>query len=236
MAELKAVFFDVRGTLFDSRGCARQVIDIVLPMFAEHLPAEPEEIIHRFNVVLLDQVGGRHIRREAPLSRLKRFRALLDSYGVNKRRLAEDMNSKYDATRRLLLRQFLRDGSADVLAELGRRNVQRGAIMNGTPAVQRALVAALELDRFLDHVVLAEVEGYSKPDARLFQRALEIAGVRADEMLYVGDSPVADVMGASRAGIPVVWFNPDARRLPKGMPTPDFTIAGLGELLSVAEF
>lgn len=236
MSELKSVFFDVRGTLYDSRACARQVMDIVLGIFGQQLPAgDPEGVRSRFDAVFLDQLAGAHLRRGRRFSRLKRFEALLQSYDVARPGLAAQMNSKYDATRRLMMRQFLRPDAMDVLRELGRRRLMRGVIMNGTHAMQRNLLSQLGLEAELEHVVLAEVEGYNKPDPRLFRRALEIADIEPDQALYVGDSPLTDILGAARAGIPTVWLDTGCRRLPRGFPAPDFTIYGLGEVLPLTE-
>jgi putative hydrolase of the HAD superfamily len=233
---LKAVFFDVEGTLWDGDGCARQVLEIVLPRFKDSLPVDDmDEVIRRFNAVFFDQVRAEHLRDRRPFSRLVRFEALLDSYGVKKRGLAREISHKCDATRRLIMRQFLRGGALALLADLGRRGLLRGAIVNGTPAVQRHLINSIGLEQHLDLVVLAEIEGYSKPDARIFKRSLELAGVEAGQTLYVGDSPLTDLLGASRAGIPTVWFNDGRRRVPKGFPAPDFTISTLDELPSVIE-
>jgi HAD superfamily hydrolase (TIGR01549 family) len=236
MGELKAVFFDVNGTLFDHRGCARHVMDLVLPIFADQLPTDDvNEIVRRFNALLLDQVTGRYLRRRESLSRLKRFQALLDSYGVKKPNLAREMSNRYSATRRLMVHQFLHPEAVFVLEELRRRGLRCGVIMNGTLALQRTLLAALGLQSHLDQVVLADAEGYAKPDPRLFNRALELAGVSAGQMLYVGDSPVMDILGASRVGMPTVWFNVRGASMPKGLPAPDFTISSLRELLPIAE-
>ncbi len=236
MSELKAVFFDVNGTLWDHQRCAQHVMDIVLPGFTPPLPQDQtDEIIRRFNAVFFDLPRKEHIRHRRPFSMVRRFQALLDSYNVKDRRLARELSHRYDSVRRLVMRQFLRSEAVPVLSELGRRGLQRGVIMNGTPAVQRHLIQTLGLEPYLQHVVLGEVEGYSKPDVRLFRRALELAGVQADEMLFVGDSPLTDVLGASRAGIPTVWLNTGHRRLPNGFPLPDFTIASLTELLDIAK-
>ncbi len=236
MSELKAVFFDVNGTLWDHQGCAQHVMDIVLPSFTPPLPEDQtDEIIRRFNAVFFDLPRKDHIRRRRPFSMLRRMQALLDSYNAKGRRLAREMSHKYDSVRRLVMRQFLRSDAVRVLSELGRRGLQRGVIMNGGPAVQRHLIQTLGLGSHLQHVILGEVEGYSKPDVRLFRRALELAEVEADEMLFVGDSPLTDILGASRAGIPTVWFNTGLRRLPNGFPAPDFAISSLTELLAIAK-
>ena len=236
MAELKAVFFDVRGTLFDGKACARHVMEIVLSRFPGELPGNIDRVGPHFNAVLLDQISSAHLRRIEPLSRLKRFEALLDLYGIKKPGLAQEINALYDATRRMMLRQFLRPGAFRVLDQLGGRGLLRGAIMNGTVSLQRALLSALNLQDRLDLVVLGDVEGYNKPDTRLFERALEQGGVRADEALYVGDSLVTDVLGASRASIPTVWLSPRPRSVPAGLPAPDFTIGSLRELIPITEF
>ncbi len=234
MSELKAVFFDVNGTLWDNQGCARHVMDIVLPKFTPPLPEEDtDEVVRRFNAVVLELPRTQHVRERRPFSRLKRFEALLTSYGVKRRGLAQQLSHTYDSARRLVMRQFLRPAVHRVLDELGRRGLERGVIMNGAPAVQRHLIQTLALEPHMEHVVLGEIEGYSKPDVRLFKRALELAGVDADQMLYVGDSPLTDILGASRAGIPTVWFNTGRRRLPRSFPTPDFTISTLTELLDI---
>jgi len=234
--QLKAVFFDVEGTLWDASACARHVLDVIMPSFRTYLPVDDMgEILRRFNAVLFDQIGTEHLRERRPVSRLQRFQALLDSFDVKKRGLARQMSHKYDSARRLIMREFVRDDATRVLAQIGRRGLQRGAIVNGAPAAQRHLIDTLGLQPHMDYVVLAEVEGYAKPDVRLFKRVLERTGLEAEQMMYVGDSPLTDVLGASRAGIPTVWLNPGHRRLPRGFPTPDFTINALSELLPIIE-
>ena len=57
------------------------------------------------------------------------------------------------------------------------------------------------LAELVDGVVSSAEVGAAKPDAALFQAALALAGVRADQALYVGDSPANDVEGARSAGI-----------------------------------
>ncbi|MCD6416375.1 MAG: HAD family hydrolase [Planctomycetes bacterium] len=234
MPKLKAVYFDVDGTLWDRAACDRHVMEIVLQRFAESLPQEGTgPIIRRFNAVFFQLLEREHLRASRPFSRLRRFEALLESYKISPRGLAHELNRTYDATRRLMMRQFLRRDALHVLKELKRRGLQRGVVMNGQPAVQRHLLETLGLTPHLDHSVLADVEGFLKPDARLFKRTLEAAGLRPKQMLYVGDSPLTDTLGASRAGIPTVWFNADGRPEPRGWPTPDFTISDLSELLSI---
>src|SRR3954454_690547 len=59
----------------------------------------------------------------------------------------------------------------------------------------------------VDGVVTSATVGATKPDARLFQRALEVAGSRPEEAVHVGDSLENDVAGARSAGIEPVLLD-----------------------------
>jgi 2-haloacid dehalogenase len=72
-----------------------------------------------------------------------------------------------------------------------------------------------------------------KPHPAIFQEALRRLDLRPEEVLYVGDSPYADVFGARHVGMPVAWINRSGARLPKRLPSPDATIATLTDLLDV---
>ncbi|MBI5946469.1 MAG: HAD family hydrolase [Chloroflexi bacterium] len=52
-----------------------------------------------------------------------------------------------------------------------------------------------------------EVNSY-KPDRVIFERALDMAGTSAQETMYVGDNYFADVVGARRAGLMPVLYDP----------------------------
>jgi putative hydrolase of the HAD superfamily len=63
------------------------------------------------------------------------------------------------------------------------------------------VLAQAGLLHLVDAVVPSAVAGAAKPDARLFEAALEAAGCRAAEAIHVGDSLENDVAGATAAGI-----------------------------------
>jgi putative hydrolase of the HAD superfamily len=47
-----------------------------------------------------------------------------------------------------------------------------------------------------------------KPDPRIFQAAIDLLGLEADQVWYVGDLPAIDVVGARRAGIQPYLMDP----------------------------
>jgi len=86
-----------------------------------------------------------------------------------------------------------------------RRGIKVGIISNASRNLP-AMLKRTGLYRIFNHVIVSEEEGFEKPDSRIFMRALEIAGVKPNECVYVGDNFLADVEGAKRAGIRPVWL------------------------------
>lgn len=59
----------------------------------------------------------------------------------------------------------------------------------------------LGFDEYLDFAIASDTFGVEKPDRRIFEEGLRLAGVSAERAIYVGDSPEADVAGARSVGI-----------------------------------
>lgn len=82
-----------------------------------------------------------------------------------------------------------------------------GVISNSNGSVRRALEEA-GLGAHLDFVIDSTVVGIAKPDPRVFALGLEAAGAAPDEACYIGDSYFVDIVGARRAGLDAVLFDP----------------------------
>jgi FMN hydrolase / 5-amino-6-(5-phospho-D-ribitylamino)uracil phosphatase len=106
-----------------------------------------------------------------------------------------------------------------------RRSHRLFAISNGNADLERCGIAHL----FAGHVT-ARAAGAAKPDPRIFAALLDMAGVDASEVLHIGDDPLADVVGATRAGIQAVWLNRGARAWPEQYSKPSRTITTLAEI------
>jgi REG-2-like HAD superfamily hydrolase len=71
------------------------------------------------------------------------------------------------------------------------------------------------IGHYFEFVVCSEAEGYVKPHRRLFERALELAGVDPEAAVHVGDSYPEDVEGAQAVGIQAILVDrPGHRRVP----------------------
>ena len=99
------------------------------------------------------------------------------------------------------------------------------ALSNGNADLGRCGIAHL-----FDGHVTAAAAGAAKPDARIFEHLARLAGVAREQVLHIGDDPLADVVGARLAGMQAVWLNRDARAWPAHLALPDCTISTLAEI------
>ena len=79
-----------------------------------------------------------------------------------------------------------------------------------------------------------QVNSY-KPNPEIFASTLDKMGLKHDEVIMIGDSPVSDICGAKNAGIKIVWINRKKEKLGMEWPVPDYQISNLTELLDILE-
>jgi len=113
---------------------------------------------------------------------------------------------------------------AEPMLQALRKHFLLGVITNGNADVQRVGLAD-----YFHFALRAEDIGIAKPDARLFQEALQRGGVDASAAVHIGDHPGDDIAGAQQAGLRAVWFNP-AGKVWEGDKLPDAQIRSLTEL------
>lgn len=127
-------------------------------------------------------------------------------------------------------------GASQLLAALDAANVPWGIVTNGTSRSQRGKVVKLGLEPRAACIVVSEEVGWRKPETEVFRIAAQLLGIDTGEVLFVGDHPVADIVGAANAGMRTAWL--DRGRV---WPTsehgvsPDFIVASLSELGWVAD-
>lgn len=87
-----------------------------------------------------------------------------------------------------------------VLAALKAGGLVVGAVSNWEPRLPE-LCAHHGIASHFDFILASESEGFAKPGRRLFQIALERAGVEPHEAIHAGDHLTEDVQAAESAGI-----------------------------------
>jgi putative hydrolase of the HAD superfamily len=100
------------------------------------------------------------------------------------------------------------DPEADAALRLVRDFGLGAAVISNSNGTVRAIMDSLGLGAHLDFVLDSSEVGVEKPDARIFRLALQRAGLRPAEAVYVGDLYSIDVLGARAAGITAVLLDP----------------------------
>jgi putative hydrolase of the HAD superfamily len=81
-------------------------------------------------------------------------------------------------------------------------------MVSNREAPYREEMQKLKLDCYFQFFLAGGEINSFKPDALIFERALELAGTSAQETMYVGDNYFADIVGAQRAGLMPVLYDP----------------------------
>jgi HAD superfamily hydrolase (TIGR01549 family) len=81
-----------------------------------------------------------------------------------------------------------------------------------------------------DAIVISADTGLRKPNQLIFRKILDLMHLQARDILFVGDTPQDDILGAERAGMHTAWINRRGKPIPEGVPAPDITITDLAEL------
>jgi putative hydrolase of the HAD superfamily len=220
VSRVKAVFFDLDGTLFDRDAAVRALFAEQYRVFESRLGGIAEE---RFVERLLELDDHGHADKRATYGILVRELGLDATLGERLVDHYRDIYSRFGGP-------FA--DALPTLTALRARGLELGLITNGRVDTQAAKIERLGLAPFLDTVLISEREGVRKPDPQIYARAVERLGVAASQAWHVGDHPTADVAGAHAAGLTAVW-----RHVPY-WPEPAtgaFTIFTLAELLPLIE-
>jgi putative hydrolase of the HAD superfamily len=125
-------------------------------------------------------------------------------------------------------------GMQSTITTLRGHGLKLGIITNGETDFQSRNMAALGLDELFDAVLISQREGLRKPERQLFLRAAEKLDVRVVDCLFVGDNPVADILGAHAAGMQTAWFGPGLEWPANLAPLPGARIESLPQVLELA--
>ena len=121
-----------------------------------------------------------------------------------------------------------------VLGEMQSRGIRQGILSNAShDADVQTLVDRADLRRYMDFVISSAEIGMRKPHARAFRAALDRWDAPREQILMVGDTPEADILGAGNIGIRSAWVRRYARPAEEMDVFADVEIQGLEELQRV---
>jgi HAD superfamily hydrolase (TIGR01509 family) len=178
-SSLKAVLFDIDGTLVDSNYLHVEAWDRA---FAE--------VGH--------PVNAWRIHRSIGMDSSKLLESLLGDDAERLGDAAKARNSEIYAGMTDRLRSF--DGAQDLLHAIDGLGLQVVLATSAPPEELESLRAVLDIEDAISEITSASDVETAKPSPDIVQVALKKAGVDADEAVFVGDA-VWDITAAGAAGV-----------------------------------
>ncbi|MCX7858030.1 MAG: HAD family hydrolase [Deltaproteobacteria bacterium] len=185
---IRAVIFDLDGTIIDTLSAYSDALNLALKKFGVE-PVEKSELTRLLN-------------RSLPL------KEILETISP----LFKDQKTNEDCRREILKNYLsiqeekvtLLPGVLDLFTELKKRGVKIGIVTGRTSKGERKWIELkrLGVNGFIDSFITA-AESERKPDASGLLKCLEELGVNAKEAVFVGDS-VTDIQTGKNAGIRTV--------------------------------
>ena len=227
MKQYKAVFIDWDDTIGDFIGAAKLALQEMYDKY--HLCdyfASLEEFVSLYkphNLELWDKYGKDLVTKEY-LSFDRFFFPLMHGSRVGERLKVKGERQEVAALAEQLSEDFLNMTTARFSLLPGAEELVRylaakyplTVVTNGFVEVQYEKFDKSGLRDCFAHIALSEEVGCQKPNPRIFEEALRMNGISAEDAVMIGDSYNSDIQGAINAGIDQIWIRKSEDTLPEG--------------------
>ncbi len=116
------------------------------------------------------------------------------------------------------------------LVKLRQMGLKIGILTNGESKLQQNKLRLLNLEPYVDVIVISGDVGVQKPDSLPFKVTAEKMGIKPQEMLYVGDNPLNDVEGSRNTGYIPVWVKTIGNWCFKDIEHPEYEVDTVEEI------
>ncbi|MBP1961805.1 putative hydrolase of the HAD superfamily [Paenibacillus aceris] len=260
MMTLKAVLFDLDDTLLWDDRSVQEAFEATCAEAARQVTVNPEELeaavrkearalyesyepfpftkmigINPFEGLWANFTQGenenfRKLEKLAPGYRTESWTRGLRALGIENPELGYKLGELFPAERRK--RPFVYEETFRVLDTL-KGSYKLLLLTNGSPDLQKEKLAGVpSITSYFDHIVISGEFGVGKPDVSIFQHALELLGIRAEEGIMIGDKLTTDILGSGRVGMRNIWINHHGLQSGDEI-VPAFEVSRLQEILPI---
>ena len=226
MGRLKAVFFDLGGTLLDARSGESSLMKVVEATRLRYGLDIPSTELYWRIAVNMRRYEQAQSRRWTPIREL-----LAEAFDEEMARLGIRVESR-DAewflktnTAEYRRGSRLATGAMDILRGAKQLILHIGVLSDVDDAWASMLIENLRIRPLIDSITTSESVGVGKPNPKIFTVALRKAGCEPQEAVHAGDSLEKDVRGAKGVGMRAVHISPTPS------PEADFQLKSIAELM-----
>ncbi len=195
----KAMLFDLDDTLLDRDKAVDNLFLIVLERcYGAVNPSFKNEMMQKFKTFDNRSYGSN--------DKEKVLEAFFDEYPPKYRIPRENIQDFWNDHFPLC---FSIDQNTINIVNTIKMHVKVAIITNGSTRRQKAKISNTNLHSCFETVIISEEVGFSKPDKRIFELALNKLNVQPEDALFVGDDLEKDIGGCQNANMKGIWFNPN---------------------------
>ena len=243
MKQYKAVFIDWDDTIGDFLGAAKLALQDMYEKYnlSEYFASFEEFFLlyKPHNIELWDKYGKDLVTKEY-LSFDRFFFPLMHGSRVGERLKAKGDRQEVAALAEQLSEDFLNMTTARFSLLEGAEELVRylaakyplTVVTNGFVEVQYEKFDKSGLRDCFAHIVLSEEVGCQKPNPRIFEEALRMNGLQAEDVVMIGDSWSSDIQGAINAGIDQIWIRKSKDPIPAGQ-SATYLVQSLSEVMEI---
>ena len=225
MKQYKAVFIDWDDTIGDFLGAAKLALQDMYEKYnlSEYFASFEEFFLlyKPHNIELWDKYGKDLVTKEY-LSFDRFFFPLMHGSRVGERLKVKGERQRVAALAEQLSEDFLNMTTARFSLLEGAEELVRylaakyplTVVTNGFVEVQYEKFDKSGLRDCFAHIVLSEEVGCQKPNPRIFEEALRMNSLQAEDVVMIGDSWNSDIQGAINAGIDQIWIRKSKDPIP----------------------
>ncbi|MFD2033341.1 YjjG family noncanonical pyrimidine nucleotidase [Belliella marina] len=211
MKKYKHLFFDLDHTLWDYDRNVQESLTELHDIHKLHGLGirDAESLIKAFynvNFKLWEMYDVGKIDRDS--LRTSRFKLVFENAGADPQHVPELLEP--DFMHRTSSKRYLLPYTLEILDYL-KPKYPMHIITNGFDESQAKKLHTSGLRPYFDLIVTSETTGHKKPDARIFQYALDNLGINNQDVVMIGDNPNSDILGAINANIDQVYFDPHGK-------------------------
>lgn len=244
MKHYKAIFIDWDDTIGDFIGAAKMALQDMYEKYnlSEYFASFEEFFLlyKPHNLELWDKYGKDQVTKEY-LSFDRFFFPLMHGSKGGERRLGDKaIRQEVAALAEQLSEDFLNlttarfsllEGAEELVRYLAAK-YPLTVVTNGFVEVQYEKFDKSGLRDCFAHIVLSEEVGCQKPNPRIFEEALRMNGLQAEDVVMIGDSWNSDIQGAINAGIDQIWIRKSKDPLPEGQ-SATYLVQSLSEVMEI---
>lgn len=221
LSQIKAVVFDLEGTLLDRTKSRDKFIEEQYERFHDYfVHVQLADFKHKFIELDDDEDNDKpyvykEIIKQFHIDRL-RWKDLFHDFEMHFYRYVFPY---YD--------------TLYTLEKLSENDYLLGVIANGKSKIKQFRIYSLGIEHAINYLSTSETVGYRKPHPRIFEDMIDQLDVLPEEIMYVGDDALNDVAPARAMGMVSVWYKQENAELEPLEEEVDYIITTIEELLTI---